>query len=213
MNNDIEKALCDVRKAHRLIYEFQKRMQDIITFIRQRCDLEKEDSFEKQYSFPIKNKINHDNWAWDLIYSYMCEYGIGKKDSQDGRSYKLSVVQYADTGFFEKEGGLKNDLTTFETEDESGTKLLFHLESVPADLDDKWKYWYGQRQNLFHTKEYASKKFDRKVFQPEGMGDIYVVLYSVPLEKFMTEESTKEVLRDFVKYCNENAKTDLKLLF
>lgn len=35
---DIQNALCDVRKAHRILYAYQKRMMDIVMFICQKLD-------------------------------------------------------------------------------------------------------------------------------------------------------------------------------
>ena len=37
--NEFNDALCDIRKAHRLIYSYQNKMLDLADFIRRRLDL------------------------------------------------------------------------------------------------------------------------------------------------------------------------------
>ena len=80
-------ALQDVRRAHRILYAYQKRMSDLAYFIKRKLDMPKFRGF-KHFSRPIsKNRgyltIRHDMWAWDYLYSYLFEYYLGKKEAGD----------------------------------------------------------------------------------------------------------------------------------
>mgnify|MGYP003298436630 FL=1 len=73
----LKDALCEVRKAHRLVYEYQRRMQDLSWFIRNKLGFNEYKGFKK-FSAPLssRNTISVDNWSWDWIYSYVYEYYI-----------------------------------------------------------------------------------------------------------------------------------------
>lgn len=95
----IKEALCDVRKAHRIIYAYQNRMMGIVRFIGKKLDFPGCEVY-KWYSNVAPKRIDSETWAWDFIYSYLLEYYLGVKSSADDSSeYALSVIQYSDTGF------------------------------------------------------------------------------------------------------------------
>ena len=62
----LETALCEVRKAHRLIYEYQRRMQDLSWFIKTKLGFDKYEGY-KMFSAPLssRNTIHLENWSWD----------------------------------------------------------------------------------------------------------------------------------------------------
>lgn len=80
---NLSNALLDVRRAHRILYAYQKRMSDLAYFIKRKLDMPKFRGF-KHFSRPISKSsgyltIRHDMWAWDYLYSYLFEYYLGKK--------------------------------------------------------------------------------------------------------------------------------------
>ena len=101
----LSNALCDIRKAHRMIYSYQQRMLGLAKFISAKLDFGQV-SGVKHFSNDICKRRNgymevHGNmWAWDFLYSYLFEYYLGEKEIEGGDSIALSVVQYSDTGFF-----------------------------------------------------------------------------------------------------------------
>ena len=81
--DSIKDALCDVRKAHRIIYAYQKRMMGIVRFIGKKLDFPVCEGY-KWFSNGASKRISSGTWAWDYIYSYLLEYYLGEKKSPDG---------------------------------------------------------------------------------------------------------------------------------
>lgn len=198
-------ALQDVRRAHRILYAYQKRMSDLAYFIKRKLDMPKFRGF-KHFSRPIsKNRgyltIRHDMWAWDYLYSYLFEYYLGKKEAGDKlHDYKLSLIQYSDTGYFDQDGQRRCRISEFGSEDESGSKLLFFLEYKPKD--SKWVWKDGPyMERIVLDKEFGRKEHT-KTFRSTATG-VKQILCSFPLERLINMEATLEVLREFRSYCKE----------
>ena len=54
--NEIEKAMCDLRKAHRLIFEYQNRMLQLMFYIRNKFSLPNEIAGYKRFSNPANRR-------------------------------------------------------------------------------------------------------------------------------------------------------------
>ena len=210
---NLSKALLDVRRAHRILYAYQRRMSDLAYFIK--CKLDMPDFYGfKHFSNPIHGrrkghsrlKIWHDMWAWDYLYSYLFEYYLGEKEAGDKlHNYKLSLIQYSDTGYFdreeeEEEEATRLELEKFKPEEKSGSKLLFFLEYKPKDSEWEWKDG-SYMERIVLDKEVGSKKHETGVITI-GV-EHKQILYSFPLEEFINIETTLEVLREFRSYCKE----------
>ena len=64
--DSIKDALCDVRKAHRIIYAYQKRMMGIVRFIGKKLDFPVCEGY-KWFSNGASKRISSGTWAWDYI--------------------------------------------------------------------------------------------------------------------------------------------------
>lgn len=207
-SENLSKALLDVRRAHRIIYAYQRRMSDLAYFIK--CKLGMPDFYGfKHFSNPIYGRskghsrlnIWHNMWAWDYLYSYLFEYYLGvQKTSDEAYEYKFSLIQYSDTGYFDQDGQRRCRISEFGSEDESGSKLLFFLEYNPKGSEWAWKDGPYLRRIIL-DKEVGSKKHMKGVIT---IGDKHKqILCSFPLERFINMEATLEVLREFRSYCKE----------
>lgn len=205
---NLSKALLDVRRAHRILYAYQRRMSDLAYFIK--CKLDMPDFYGfKHFSNPIHGrrkghsrlKIWHDMWAWDYLYSYLFEYYLGEKEAGDKlHNYKLSLIQYSDTGYFDQDGQKRGRISEFGSEEESSSKLLFFLEYKSKDSEWEWKDG-SYMERIVLNKEVGSKKHTKGVIT---IGVKHKqILYSFPLERFINMEATLEVLREFRSYCKE----------
>ena len=205
---NLSKALLDVRRAHRILYAYQRRMLDLAHFIQSKLDMP--DFYGiKHFSKPIYGRskghtplnIWHNMWAWDYLYSYLFEYYLGEKETGDKLlDYKLSLIQYSDTGYFDKDGQKRCRISEFGSEKESGSKLLFFLECKPKDSEWVWKDG-SDMERIVLNKEVGSKEHT-KGFQDIRTG-VKQILCSFPLERFINMEATLEVLREFRSYCQE----------
>lgn len=208
--NELKEALCDVRKAHRLIYSYQARMLDLVRFISVKLDFGGNLQGYKYYSNdiwkPNKNAylvMPDGMWAWDFLYSYVFEYYLGERELDDGSIIAISIIQYSDTGYFEHSGKSKIDIDSFATEEESGSKLLFFIEWGPN------KDWVWDVKNIVDNKEYASINHKKTVLKKKRC---IQGLYSFPIERFIDEKSTLEALQEFLDFCKENDIAELEIL-
>lgn len=205
---NLRKALLDVRRAHRILYAYQRRMLDLATFIRHRLTKNSDLAVNgfKHFSDPVPGSRNNISplqkmWAWDFLYSYLFEYYLGEKETDDGFVYALSLIQYSDTGYFDQEEeGTRLELEKFKPEEESSSKLLFFLEYKPKD--SKWEWGNGTSlEKIVLDKKIGRKEHEEEVRDTATRGK--QILYSVPLERFINAEATLEVLREFRSYCQK----------
>ena len=207
---NLSNALQDVRRAHRILYVYQRRMLDLVHFIQGKLDMPVKDLCGiKHFSKPIYGRsIGHTPlniwptmWAWDYLYSYLFEYYLGEKEAGDKlHNYKLSLIQYSDTGYFDQDGQKRGRISEFGSEEESSSKLLFFLEYKPKDSEWEWKDG-SYMERIVLDKEVGSKKHETGVITI-GV-EHKQILYSFPLEEFINIETTLEVLREFRSYCKE----------
>lgn len=207
---ELNNALCDVRKAHRIIHEYQQRMLDLVRVIAAKLDFSGCSGGHKYFSNPIYRKrdgrleICDGMWAWDFLYSYVFEYDLGAIELDDGSSVGLSIVQYSDTGFFDVVEGDPQRIKTFASEEESLSKLLFIIENKP-----KKKEWVWDIEKIVNNKEFASKNHTHTVLEKKGCRQ---GLYSFPLEKFVDEKSMIQTLQEFCDFCRAQDIVELELV-
>ena len=185
-------------------------MLDLVHFIQGKLDMPVKDLCGiKHFSKPIYGRsIGHTPlniwptmWAWDYLYSYLFEYYLGEKEAGDKlHNYKLSLIQYSDTGYFDQDGQKRGRISEFGSEEESSSKLLFFLEYKPKDSEWEWKDG-SYMERIVLNKEVGSKKHTKEVRYTSTGGK--QILCSFPLERFINMEATLEVLREFCDYCKE----------
>ena len=207
---NLSKALLDVRRAHRILYAYQRRMLDLVHFIQSKLDIPVKDLCGiKHFSKPIYGRsIGHTPlniwptmWAWDYLYSYLFEYYLGEKEAGDKlHNYKLSLIQYSDTGYFDQDGQKRGRISEFGSEEESSSKLLFFLEYKSKDSEWEWKDG-SYMERIVLNKEVGSKEHTKE-FRYTSTG-VKQILCSFPLERFINMEATLKVLSEFSSYCQE----------
>lgn len=202
----LRSAFCEIRKAHRLIYEYQRRMQDLTWFIKNKLGFPEYKGYKK-YSNPLssRNTIFYDNWSWDWIYTYVYEYYLGElatKDSDD--SWRLSIIQISDTGFYKNmsDGAEQTKLETYAPVEDSDSKIIFYLSVASKETRD---YDWDPDKII---KQYAN--YDSPIKIEERQRYIQI-MYPVSLSKFVDEESTMNVIKNFVIYSNNETGTTLKI--
>lgn len=185
-------------------------MLDLVHFIQGKLDMPVKDLCGiKHFSKPIYGRsIGHTPlniwptmWAWDYLYSYLFEYYLGEKEAGDKlHNYKLSLIQYSDTGYFDQDGQKRGRISEFGSEEESSSKLLFFLEYKSKDSEWEWKDG-SYMERIVLNKEVGSKKHTKGVIT---IGVKHKqILCSFPLERFINMEATLEVLREFRSFCQK----------
>lgn len=194
--NNIEKGLSEVRKAYRLVFDFQSKVLGIIDFIG--------NSYGRNYAggypkfcrvSPGIGKGKLDLWGWDWLNMYFYEFHFGK-ETVDNQDLFFSVFLVADTGYYE---ALKKDATitkidsySFKESEESQTKLIFVVGQ------NKW-----QSEGVFDDN-WNNLQF---ILQPEGVeGDEErkMIFKSYNLSQFSEQEKAIQVLKNFEDFCLKN---------
>ena len=203
-------ALCDLRKAHRLIFSYQEKMLDLIHFIGLKYGFPITQG-NKHFSEPLKKKkdgsfeLVKGMRAWDFQYSYVFEYHLGVVPQPDESQCALSIIQYSDTGFYDSTNELnKVDINSFEPVEEAASKLLFIFEYKSKKVKD----WIWNVGDIVDDKSYASKLHTRSVVKHK-LGNIQL-MYSFSMESFLNEKTTMKALKEFADFCKKE--TDIELL-
>lgn len=212
--NPIENMLADVRRAHRLIFEYQKRMLDLMQLVRNQYDFSNSPAGKKHFSMPLRNteKFSKDNkdaninifekmWAWDFIYSYEMEYYFGEK-TKNGLKCSMSIFQITDNGFYLKDGfereqeknvpeDLKLKTEKFWDAEESSSYLIFVTEVCKEDI--KWVFFPNVQE---HIMELYGKDNDLLNIESEGCT---LIAKRYPISKFFNYNSSNECLNDYAE--------------
>ena len=218
---DIKQMMVDVRKAHRLIYQYQNRMLQLVNRIKTEYDLNNPVG-RKRFSNPIgtmrrgndyqeANLRVHDKWAWDMLYSYEFEYYFGKA-IRNGLAGCLSVFQISDNGYYMADGYLreqnkseghisKEKIEKFWSCEDSSSYFILAFEAFPEDghryffrhPKDSVVSLYGGECDIL-TNSYDGNKFVAKRY---------------PIEEFFSRESVNETLTEFANLVRQKTSYSL----
>lgn len=185
--------LLEVRKAYRLLFDYQSRILDLMKFIGQTYAIPFVKGHPK-FSGRGSNKL--DNWSWDWLNMYYYAFHFNNTAVKDNKIY-LSVYLLNDSGFFEAnyEKAEANDkavghleVDQFKDVEDSKTKLIF------VAGENEWNWWN-------EVKNY-SKEF---ILDTQGQAkNSNMIWKSYDLDLFFTEEDALIQLKDFSKYCINN---------
>lgn len=226
MQNEIKNTLTEVRKAYRLLYEYQTRILSLIKYIG-----ETRYNFEYKGGWPAFSKSSPNNAqgdlersAWDWLNFYFYQFHFErkekKKETQErveiDKEIKFSIFLVSDTGAFEyfREKQEKRDeknkedfiieltpeksrsVSAFKPLDISETKLIFVI-SKEKDWNNP-KYLFGEWNELKYKSNFL---LDKKGNFEDGNDKMFFKPYN--LEDFETKEKADEKLEDFYNECRE----------
>ena len=186
---ELEGVFVDVRKAYRLLYHHQRRILDLVNFIKNQVGFPE---FEANSWFsnnqPRPKNADASKWAWDWLNMYFMHFFLGTKEIE-GDKVSFSVLILNDSGFYDNdnlEDRLKID--QFESVEESSSKLIF-VAGKNIVLDK------GYQKDIFN-------KPDVNIIINEDSK--MMIKKSYNLSEFINEESTLNKINDFVNFCNNH---------
>ena len=212
---EIEGALCDVRKAHRLLYQYQKRVIDIVYYIREKFKMP-EFAGVKRFSEPIKKtlslkdeykeanlKVFKDMCGWDFLYSYEFEFHLGSNILQK-KQYSISVIQVSDSGYYTSNTSnkTKTNISSFEDVESSSTSLILVCETIDNKKNASYLWEVDEAIEILLT--------GKGLYEKNSDSDNYFIAIKYDLAEFSNQESTDKVIEKFSKYIEE--KTGVRLL-
>ena len=180
MSKELDNIFIDVRNSFRLLNRYQKRMLQIVSYIREQTPFndmwgskdwysaeigKRRDSPDSEYA---KLNVRKDMWGWDFLYGYIFEYYFG--------AVRINK---------------KNQLMKYTT------KYCQWLHD-PAFPDDDYK--------AFLTK-FLESTSDTSIFKYDN-GEVEV-LKKYEMQKFATQQGADDVIRNFGKIIKEQADVEL----
>lgn len=189
MPQEIKRTLLEARKAYRFLYDYQKRILDLVSFIGGKYGFRYKGGYSKfSNSSPKDGKGLLTNWAWDWLNLYYYEFNFEPMQIGTDKIH-FSVFVLNDTGYFdarnEKEAN-KINTSSFRSVEESESKLIF---VVGKNMWNGWGMNWDEPAFLSQTSGDKLAGEDKMVFKH----------YS--LEEFENEEKAMACIRDFEKFC------------
>lgn len=157
-----ENLTLEVRKAYRLLFDYQQRVLDLIKFIGSMYNI----PFKKgKPLFSSRGNNNINNWSWDWIYMYCYEFHFQRNDNSN--KLWFSIILRNDTGFFESHLEDKTisrlEIEKFKKVENSKTDLIFLAGKPNWDFDvlkeaTENEKGYLKEQGVFY-KRYELRNF------------------------------------------------------
>lgn len=191
--NNIRETLCEVRALYRLLYNYQRRIMDLVGYIGSRYGLTYNGGYSKfSNTTPRNGRGNLGNWAWDWLNMYYYEFNFYPKEIEENTLY-FSVFILSDTGYYKAkfEGNASpTNTSNFKPVDDSQSEFILVAGK---------NMWYGQ--------EYNWDKFEfileMQGFKTDGENKrMFFKHYN--LEDFESEELAIFKLIDFQNECKRH---------
>ena len=191
---EIKESLIEVRKAYRLIFDFQSRILDLISYIKGKMNFDYSGGFVKYSNQSPRNGSGGlKQWSWDWLNFYFYEFHFKQKIINSDK-INFSIFIICDTGYFEtkKDNSIsKLEIGKYKNPEDSNTKLIFVAGK------NVWSYFSDSNWN---NSDFTLKESDVRV-DDKGV----MIFKSYNLERFADEVSANEVLKDFIDFANFNS--------
>lgn len=190
---EFDKVLKDVRSSYRFLYQYQKRLMDLIAFVGNYWGFQF-DFGETKFCKPLKTWSNIDpnkHSAWDFLLLYNYNFAFIPKDIGHWKDVRLMVNIVSDTGFYDSQTQVKARVQDFTPVGESETQLHIILKTK------------GIEWNSYIKRQYTALSENDAFVQNENK-DQLLIGKKYNLSRFIDEERTLLVLKDFEEFCKLN---------
>lgn len=182
----LEKTLLDVRKAYRILHDYQRCAMDLARYIStQLCFLESYGAPAFSARPPARDKINLDAWAWDWLGMYYYDFHFSREDN-----LHLSLLLISDTGFYVSNDPApkETNVSTFAPAEESRTKLGFLL----------YRRWPAKFGETMGQREVIRRFIENDGELPRELRDAGIVGKCCDFARCHDRESTNAVIDELV---------------
>ncbi len=216
LDKQADALFSDIRTAYRLIYEYQKRVLDLVFYLRAKFNFPNRIGGFKHFSRPIPATRAYSTeykdanldifkgmWAWDFLYSYAMEYYFGEKPVGK-KVYSMSVLVISDSGFFSsrQQAPDKRNIHSFASVEDSETLAFLILESTNKK-NGEYQFWNTEDENI---REWCLSS--KQHFEAENDQGVFLVM-KVPMQKLMDKTNTDAVIAEFADYVKEHSGINL----
>jgi len=188
--NEIEAALVDVRKAYRLLYDYQRSALDAAKYVGSKLGVEYKGGYSHfSNSSPKDRKGSLENWAWDWLNLMFYEFHFQGQLS-DKSDINLSIWLFSDTGYFVSNHAApdKRDINTFALPENSATKMGFLF----------YRHWDESYYPLLKDTLGNLRRFVEKGEIPSQMHEGGVLGMSCDFSRLSNQISADELIAELV---------------
>jgi hypothetical protein len=191
---ELDKQLIDVRKAYRLLYDYQLHVLDLARVIGSKL------GYNTVYGYPAFSgsapkegkKGVFDLWSWDWLNMYHYKFSFGSKKINDQEVF-FDIHIISDSGFYDRQSAIETDTTTFKSAEESVTRIVLY-----AALEEyKW-------HEILKDSSSIAKDIRSAAFKWPSEDKVMVYGKSLALKDFIDSASTENSIRIFREACHEN---------
>lgn len=199
----IDQALLDVRKAYRILHDYQQMVLDAIKYIGNQLGLKYYGGLPQfSNASPGRDKGHLGLSPWDWLNMVFYEFYFRPEDEPIDKSLRFSILLISDSGYFDAEADILDKKATdlYHSPERSSTKIAFILS--------------GPEYNGF---EFTNNKAEMRTFIQEN-GKLPVTYATngihalcVDLSRLASEDSTDSLIKELVDFSNK-IKIPLKLV-
>jgi len=199
--DELNDFLADSRKSFRNLYIYIDRVKDIMKYIDTILLGHNYTSGHTQFSniATDKTRARLNKWAWDWLPMYNYEFHFGVSDET---KVSFSIIVVTDTGFYDTTRKDKLNIDHFEDIEQSISKIIFCVGK------NNWFKNKGKEEDLAFEAIYSknTREYNR-IIDPSN----YIYAHSYNLNSFLTQESIKNNLENFINKCSKNKIDTIKL--
>jgi hypothetical protein len=189
MPENISDILLNVRKSYRLLFEYQKRILDLMSFIGGSFGFRYNGGYPKfSNPSPGNGKGTLNNWSWDWLNMYYYEFNF-KSETIEGCKVAFAVILINDTGYYQSSNNKRNqtDISTFESVENSQSKLILVAG-----------------KNTWQVQEWYTSDFIFKESGTKGENNKIMIFKSYSIQDFETEDKALYSLKEFQNLCKNS---------
>lgn len=192
----------DVRNSYRLLYNYQRRVMDLVEFIGKKLSFNVYEGYSKFSKARTGLKGSLDWWAWDWLGMYHYQFLFSQRYfEKDGKQniISFSVILVSDTGFYDVGKANPLDVMSFEKVELSQSKLVFFLGKNKLIYTE---YADFEKHNLSkNSSDYVVKGGDNEV----------LLAKSFDLNNFINEETTIKSIKEWIEFCHRNGVNEIEI--
>jgi len=217
MSREIDNIFVDVRNAFRLLSRYQKRVLNIVNYIREQTPYADMWGSKNWYSDEIRTKrnspdkdyaklaVSKDMWGLDFLYGHFFEYYLGAT-KVGRRTIEMSIFQVSDDGYFISDEKDKHmtDVSSYASSEASHSYIIFNVSvyttkssqlwlSNPDYPEDEWKDFLTRF--LESSKDTIITSSDKE----------HTILKKYEMQRFISQTEADKVIIDFAKLVKDNA--------
>lgn len=216
MKKEIDNIFVDVRNAFRLLTRYQKRVLNIVNYIREQTPYTDMWGSKNWYSDEIKSRRNSpdkeyaklnvfkDMWGLDFLYGHFFEYYFGS--TKKGRyTIEMSIFQVSDDGYFisNDENKHMTDISSYANSEISHSYIVFNVSVYTTKQSQLWLHDPDRPEEDWKNflTRFLESSIDKIITSTDKE---YTILKKYEMQQFTSQSEADKVITDFAKLVLDN---------